>query len=191
MQSLKKISDQKLAPQLDQDLSLQPAASEPGLTPAAVLITLHEEDGEDWLLFTKRTENLRHHKGQISFPGGKFDPEDDNLAITALRETREELGICESDVQLLGSLPPFATITHYLVYPFVGRFDWPYELDPNPGEIAEVIRVPLSHLRNPRHQRQETRPYRGADYRIYYFDYPPHTIWGITGQILHSFLEKL
>lgn len=161
------------------------------LQPAAVLITLHEDQGADWLLFTRRAQNLRHHSGQISFPGGKFDPEDTDLASTALRESWEEIALPPSEVTLLGSLKPFETNTSYLVYPLVGRFDWPLPLDANPAEIDELIRVPLEHLCNPRHQRLVQRHYAGQQHLIHYYDYSPHTIWGITGQILADFLALL
>lgn len=187
-----KVSDQRLKSRINQDFSIQPQDDQPHLTPASILITLHEEDGQDWLLFTKRTDLVRHHKGQISFPGGKYERGvDPDLSYTALRETREEIGIQETDVTLLGSLDPFPTITNYLVYPFVGRFNWPYELKLNPGEIAEIIRVPLEHLVNPYHQRKEQMDHRGDSHEVHFFDYPPYTIWGITGYILRVFLDQI
>jgi len=162
-----------------------------GIRPAAVLLPLHQDQGEDYLLFTRRTETLRHHKGQISFPGGKFDLEDQQMMQTALRENQEELGIDPEAVKLLGSLPPFTTITHYHLYPIIGRFEWPYDLNPNPAEISEVIRVPLRHLLDPANYRLEQKHFQGQDYPIHYFDFLPHIIWGITGQILFEFFEYL
>lgn len=161
------------------------------LKPAAVLALFHTEADEDWLLFTRRTEHLRQHKGQISFPGGKFDLEDQTLDITALRETEEEMGIAPEAVSLWGSLEAMPTIHNYLITPFVGSFSWPYPLKPNPGEIAEVIRVPVAHLLNHEHYRTETREFEGHSYLIHYFDYLPHTIWGITGQLLHQLLDLI
>jgi len=187
---MRNASDQQLLKKLNQNFQIQPNHVAPHLTPASILITLHKEQDQDWLLFTKRTDNVSHHKGQISFPGGKYDHGVDlDLASTALRETREEIGVQENDVTLLGSLPPFPTITNYMVYPFVGRFNWPYKLKPNPGEIAEVIRIPLEHLINPYNQRKEQMSYRGESREVHFFDYPPYTIWGITGYILRIFLD--
>lgn len=168
------------------------AAMARGLKPAAVLVGLHAQDGEDWLLFTRRTEHLRQHKGQISFPGGKFDSaEDEHLLDTALRESWEEVGILPNHVEVLGSLPPFDTISSYYLYPYVGRFPWPYDLRSNEDEISELIRVPLSHLRLPATYRSDQREYLGQRHVIHYYDYQAHTIWGITGLILYDFLRLL
>ncbi len=184
------INDHLLSQVLKSHQDLRPQ-KQVGLTPAAVLLPLHRDQGEDYLLFTRRTETLRHHKGQISFPGGKFDLEDQQMMQTALRENQEELGIEPSDVKLLGSMAPFETITHYNLYPIIGRFDWPYTLDPNPAEISQVIRVPLRHLLDPANYRLEQKRYQDRDYPIHYFDFLPHIIWGITGQILFEFFEYL
>lgn len=162
-----------------------------GLSPAAVLVTLHQEADQDWLLFTRRPETMRQHKGQIAFPGGKFDAEDKMLYQTALRESHEEIGLHPQDVTLIGSLPPFDTISSYYLYPFVGRFNWPYELALNPAEISEVIRVPIRHLMNPEFYRSKPVPHEGQSYRIHYYDYQAHTIWGITGYIVNQFLNLL
>lgn len=180
----------------DADLQLLPHQdlkpdTPPGLKPAAVLLPLYEAEGVDWLVFTRRSAHLRQHSGQIAFPGGKFDAEDGHLAWTALRESWEEIGLPPAEVTLLGSLPPMETISDYLLYPIVGRFAWPLDLKANPDEIDEIICVPLGHLADPAFQRREQRHYRGQDHLIHYFDYPPHTIWGITGQILADFLGRL
>lgn len=163
-----------------------------GLTPAAVLVTLHEEAGEDWLLLTKRTETLREHKGQIAFPGGKFDPKEDrHLVDTALRESWEEVGLLPDHVEVFGSLAPFDTISSYLLYPFVGRFPWPYDLRANPDEISELIRIPLKHLLLPETYRTSEREYLGQTHKLHFYDYEHTTVWGITGYILHEFLKLL
>ena len=163
-----------------------------GLTPAAVLVGMHEADGEDWILLTRRNENMRQHKGQIAFPGGKFDAaEDVHLSDTALRESWEEIGLLPNHVTMLGSLPPFDTISSYLLYPFVGRFEWPYDLRANPDEISELIRVPLRHLCQAEHYRSEMRDYLGQQVAIHYYDYPPHIIWGITGFVVFEFLKLI
>lgn len=187
-----RILEQHLRPRLHTELALRPDHVPAGLKPAAVLLPLHEADGQDWLLFTRRTETLRAHRGQISFPGGRFEPENDaHMADTALRETHEEIGVRPQDVMLLGSLPPFATISGYWLWSYVGRMPWPYALVPNPDEISEIIRVPLSHLREPAYQRQGEREWGGQMHTIHYYDFAPHTIWGITGQILNQFLALL
>lgn len=163
-----------------------------GLSLAAVLVPIHRDAGEDWLLLTRRTQHLRKHKGQISFPGGKFDQaEDEKLEDTALRESWEEVGLLPNHVELFGSLEPFDTISSYLLYPFVGRFPWPYDLRINEDEISELIRVPLRHLRDPACYRFQEREYLGQQVRIHFYDYEGYTIWGITGFILHELLKIL
>ncbi len=163
-----------------------------GLTPAAVLVTLHQDQGEDWILVTKRNENLRQHKGQIAFPGGKFDTlEDTHIVDTALRETWEEVGILPDHVEIYGSMPPFDTISSYLLYPFVGRFPWPYDLRANPDEISELIRIPISHLLKSETYRTGQREYLGQTHQLHYYDYEHTTVWGITGYILFEFLKLL
>ncbi|MEZ0367712.1 MAG: CoA pyrophosphatase [Candidatus Sericytochromatia bacterium] len=186
-----RIDDQALRQRLIPETEI-PNPVPGGLTLAAVLVTLHEHEGEDWLLFTRRTEHLRKHKGQISFPGGKYDlAEDQQLHDTALRESWEEIGLLPNHVTLLGSLEPFDTISSYLLYPFVGRFPWPYDLRVNEDEISELIRVPVRHLLDPACYRSRQRDYLGHSITIHYYDYEAHTIWGITGFILFELLKLL
>lgn len=184
------IDDQALKQRL-QAVDVQAQGVPEGLLPAAVLIGLHRDQDRDWVLLTKRTEHLRQHKGQISFPGGKSDPEDLSLAQTALRESWEEVGIEPVDVTLLGSMQPFDTISSYYLYAFVGRFNWPYDLRINPEEISELIRIPLDHLLESQHYRLEDMTYQGVTRQIHYYDYQQYTVWGITGFILNQFLELL
>lgn len=161
-------------------------------TPASVLIPLFYRAEQLWVLLTQRTQQVRHHKGQISFPGGKFEPATDmNLVETALRETWEEVGIKPEDVRLLGQMQPMPTITRFMVHPFVGLIPYPYPFQVNAGEIETLIEVPLYHLRNPQNRRQEQRQVGGRSYEIFYFDYQEFTIWGITGHLLHDFLNLL
>ena len=107
----------------------------PGPVPAAVLIPLYMKEGECHLLFTKRTEHLNHHRGEISFPGGVCHPADTGRRQTALRETWEEVGILPEDVEILGELDDFYSIHNYLVTPYVGVFPADYPLTINHGEI--------------------------------------------------------
>jgi 8-oxo-dGTP pyrophosphatase MutT (NUDIX family) len=165
---------------------------EPGpMTPAAVLLPLFYKAGEAHILLTMRTDQVSHHKGQISFPGGKSEPADQSLAETALRESWEEVGLRREDVRLIGQMKPMPTLTRFWVHPFVGLIPYPYAFEVNPGEIATLIEVPLSHLRQPQNRRQGKRSFAGREYEIYYFDYQEFTIWGITGHLLHDFLTLL
>jgi 8-oxo-dGTP pyrophosphatase MutT (NUDIX family) len=159
---------------------------------AAVLIPLFKKAGEYHILFTKRTEKVEHHKGQISFPGGRQDKKDPNLLTTALREAEEEMGIAPKDVQILGELDDFCTSsTDFCISPFVALIPYPYPFQVNPHEIAEVIEAPLSALRQEGQMRQEIFLRDGEPFPVYFFEYQNHTIWGATARILKEFLDLL
>jgi 8-oxo-dGTP pyrophosphatase MutT (NUDIX family) len=158
-------------------------------TPASVLIPVYEKNNITHLLLTKRTEKVKHHKGQISFPGGKFDPGDESLEMTALRETYEEVGIRGNDVNVLGKINKMVTITNFIVTPYVGTFPYPYEFKVNADEIDELIEVPVSHLHDKGNFREETREINGLKYPVYYYTYNEFIIWGVTGKILFDFLN--
>lgn len=162
---------------------------DPNLTRAAVLIPLLYKEGEWYVLVTQRTQMVEHHKGQISFPGGAYDPTDNDLLTTALRETSEEIGVPPQAVEVLGALDDFPTITHFVVTPFVGIIPhpWPYHL--NHGEVEAAVEVPLSFLLNPAHLRVEQHDYEGQKVDVLFWDYGPYTIWGVTARILKSFLD--
>jgi 8-oxo-dGTP pyrophosphatase MutT (NUDIX family) len=151
---------------------------------ASVLVPIVEGSR---LLFTKRTEDLPRHPGEISFPGG-IRHGGEPIATTALRETEEELGIAPSQVELLGALPPLHTfVSSILIVPFVGVLEPRPELRPNPGEIAEVLEYSLDEL-VAAETAVEWRRERGV-YRGYAYEMGDHTIWGATAMILRSFLE--
>jgi 8-oxo-dGTP pyrophosphatase MutT (NUDIX family) len=161
------------------------------LRPAAVLVPLYNREGEDYVLFTRRTDRLRHHRGEISFPGGRREPDDGDLVTTALRETREELGIAPDDVKVLGRLDDFFSVYGYHVTPYVGFFPWPYPLQADPGEIAEIIEVPLARFRDPAIHRQEDWQHRGRVHPVDFYSVDHHEIWGLTAAILRQFLQRL
>src|SRR4030043_155017 len=122
------------------------AIEHPSFARAAVLVPLFNKEGNCHLLFTKRTDQVKYHKGEISFPGGMVDENDLSLEKTALREGVEENGLRESDVQIIGALDDIVTVTDFIVTPFVGLFPYPYPFKTSPVEIAELIEVPLSFL---------------------------------------------
>lgn len=161
------------------------------LRPAAVLLPLIPQAEGDYILFTLRSQKLRHHRGQISFPGGKKDESDGSLQYTALRETHEEIGVQAEQIRVLGTLPSFATHTGFYIYPFVGRLPWPVTFVPEVAEIDEVFQVPVEHLRNPAVYRLEWRELNGHNYPVHFYQYKHYTIWGITAHILHDFLSWL
>jgi len=171
-------------------LTGQPAP--PSLRESAVLIPLYERDGAPQLLFIKRTERVRTHRGEIGFPGGRIEPEDASPLAAALREAEEELGISPTQVAPLGALPPVSTVvTSTLIHPFVGRLDQPPQLRPDPFEVAEVVEVPLMTLLDPATCVVEERVLRGTPRTIFIYRCGPHDIWGATGRIVQQFLARL
>lgn len=147
---------------------------------AAVLIPLYEKGGEYYAVLTKRTENLSHHKGQISFPGGARDEGDKGLVATALREAEEEVGIRPEDMRMLGTLDDVVSgVSGYVVTPIVGLIPHPYPFVVNREEVEEVIEAPLSGL-------SEVEGVYGVEYW-----YGKHRIWGLTARILKQLLELI
>ncbi|TLM65470.1 MAG: CoA pyrophosphatase [Deltaproteobacteria bacterium] len=158
------------------------------LRPAAVLLPLLIRDGEECVLFTRRTEHLPHHAGEISFPGGAAHPDDPDLAATALRETEEELGIPADRVALHGRLDDFWSIHGYHVVPFVGTIPHPFPYRIAGHEIAELIEAPLDHFRTPGVHHVEDWSHRGRVHPVDFYRYGSHVIWGLTAAILRQFL---
>lgn len=159
------------------------------LREAAVLVPLVRRGDVPHILFTKRPTTLRHHAGQYSFPGGSRDAEDASPLHTALRETREELGIDVSGVRVLGALDEVPTTTDFRIQPFVGVLPEGLEYRPNPGEVEFILEVPLPELMNPAIRRTERRSARGVEYEVDFYTYGTHVIWGATGRILRNLLR--
>jgi len=167
----------------------KPAAAAAGLRRAAVLVPLFVRDGGLWTVFTRRTDSMEHHRGQISFPGGAEEPGDATLYHAALREADEELGIRSDDAIALGRLSPISTVTDFYVEPFVVALPWPYEWRPQESEIAEVIEAPIAELMRP--DALERRKLEGRDEPVLFYRYEDHVIWGATGRILSELLAAL
>ncbi len=161
------------------------------LKPAAVLLLYYSKDGVDTLLFTRRSDHLPHHAGEISFPGGRAMDSDPDLCGTALRETEEEMGIRPRDVTVLGRLDDFISVYGYHVVPYVGTIPSPYPFRVDPHEIAEVIEVPLARLCDPRIYHVESWRHRGRLMPVCFFNIDGHQIWGLTGAILRQFLQRV
>jgi 8-oxo-dGTP pyrophosphatase MutT (NUDIX family) len=160
---------------------------------AAVLLPLFRNAADYHLVFTKRTETVKHHKGQVSFPGGSFEPADGNLLTTALRESREEVGIQPEHVRILGRLDDLSTFsTSFIISPFVGLIPYPYPFHPNPLEVAIVFDVPVSVLADRTVRRNYIRARDdGATLEDYEFHVNGHVIWGATARIVHHFLSVM
>ena len=164
----------------------------PRLRRAAVLVPVYEDGDGLQVLFTKRSEELPHHKGQIAFPGGTQQPEDQNPHATALRESEEEVGLRPGDVEVLGELDDTVTATsNFVVTPFVGFIPYPYSFRVNPAEIVELIPIPLSLLCDPSRFREELWDRDGGKTPVYYYTVGSHVIWGLTARILKQFLEAV
>lgn len=156
---------------------------------AAVLIPIIERDGAQYLLFTKRSDDLGTHPGQMSFPGGGREPEDRDILDTALREANEEISLAPEDADVIGQLDDIRTITEYAVTPVVARVpDQRYV--PDEAEVAEIVVLPLSAMVDPDNYESERRehPHYG-EIVIHYFHVDGYTVWGATGRIVVDLFE--
>jgi 8-oxo-dGTP pyrophosphatase MutT (NUDIX family) len=167
----------------------------PGLEPAdrvrraAVLVPLIEREDGPTVLFTQRTAHLAAHAGQISFPGGALEPGDPDERTTALRETREEVGIRPEQVELLGRLDPYMTRTGYKVTPFVGLVHPPVAIEADPYEVADVFEVPLDFLIDSANLQRHSRELFGKPRYFYAIPYGDRYIWGATAGMLVNLME--
>lgn len=175
------------------DFDLNPEnrpAKRPDLSPAAVLMPIVARE-EPSVLFTQRNPNLKRHAGQVSFPGGRVEPDDISLVQTALRETHEETGIDASFITVAGFLDAYETGTGYAVLPVVGLLNEGFALTPNTDEVMEVFEVPLAFLLDPANRRKDQLEWQGRMRSFYAFRYNGHYIWGATAAMLVNFSERL
>ncbi len=157
---------------------------------AAVLMPVFERDNEYHFLLTRRTEEVQTHKGQISFPGGMHEDNED-LVNTALRETFEEVGIEESRIEILGRFHDYLSITQYRVTPYAGFIHGPFITMPQIREVAEVLQVPFGIFTDPARLRIEKNIYTNLEPSVYFYSYGSHQIWGLTARIIKEFIEAL
>jgi 8-oxo-dGTP pyrophosphatase MutT (NUDIX family) len=158
------------------------------LRPAAVLVPVLIDRGT--MLLTKRSSHLKHHPGQVAFPGGKVEEGDGGADGAALREAWEEVGLPPGRVEILGHLPPHETITGFLVTPVVGLIQGDFVPVPEAGEVEEAFAVPLHHVLTPGNFAIEGRMWRGVRRRYYAVPWGPYYIWGATARILRGLAER-
>jgi 8-oxo-dGTP pyrophosphatase MutT (NUDIX family) len=161
------------------------------LIAAAVLFPIVLGEREPTVLLTRRTEDLRDHAGQISFPGGRIEASDPSPEYTALREAREEIGLASRHVEIAGFLPEHRTMTGFRITPVVGLLTPPFALRPDPAEVAEIFEAPLSFLLDPVNHQRHSHEYRGETRYFHAMRYGRYFIWGATAGIIVSLARAL
>jgi len=158
---------------------------------AGVLIGMTERDDGLHLLYTRRTEALRKHSGQVSFPGGRHDAGDPSLVATALREASEEVDLSPGDVSVFGQFASVPTVSGFQIHAFVGEYASPYAFTPEPGEVDYIREVALAELVSGGIHTVETRVWEGVEFPMHTYALDPHPIWGATAYMTHSLLAWL
>ncbi|MPZ42589.1 MAG: CoA pyrophosphatase [Betaproteobacteria bacterium] len=158
---------------------------------AAVLMPLVQRSAGTQVLFTQRTSHLHDHAGQISFPGGRVEPEDRNREDTALRETEEEIGLPRAAIRVLGALPDHEMQSGFCITPVVGWIRPPYRTEPDRFEVQDIFEAPLAHFLSPGHYQRRRYVVEGLDRRYLAIPYGGRYIWGATAAILYSFYQLL
>ena len=159
---------------------------------AGVLVPLFRDNGEYKVLFTKRTNRVEHHKGQVSFPGGRVDDEDGSMEETALRETHEEIGLPRDEVTILGRTDDMVTLTSsFIVHPFVGLIPYPYDFRISTGEVKRLVQVPLEIFfsDNASYYKKDVIEIEGTTYPGPAYEYQEDVIWGATARIMENFID--
>ncbi len=188
---LRRALDRPSGPSSDFDLNpaIRPASDKP-LRAAAVLVPVWLRPEGAVMLLTKRASHLKHHPGQIAFPGGKVDATDAGPMQAALREAHEEIGLDPGRVRVIGTLPVHETVTGFAMTPFVGLIEGDFAPLPEAGEVEEVFTVPLTHVLTPARFAIEGRVWMGSRRRYYAVPYGPYYIWGATARILRGLAER-
>ena len=161
-----------------------------GKKPAAILMPIIKEQ-ELSVLFTVRSRHLSSHAGQISFPGGRFDEEDKTLQETALRETEEEIGIVRENINIIGNLPSYRTVSRYEVTPFISLVEPDFQLTINHSEVEEVFTVPLSYLIDHKNHLIHKALRGGDEYPIFFIPWKDKMIWGATAAFIRTLSNHL
>lgn len=175
------------------DFDLNPELRPKGLRlrPAGVLMAFEETAQGVVLYLTKRASGLKHHPGQIAFPGGKVDAGDADVTAAALREAEEEIGLPRDHVEVFGTLPAHETVTGFEVTPVLARVHTPFKVRVEPGEVDEAFCVPYSHVVDPTRYIIEGRFFRGQHRQFYVVPWGPYYIWGATARMLRALAERV
>jgi len=179
-------------PTSDYDLNKDQTLAEDRLRrPAAVLVGFQDSAAGLRLILTKRASHLKHHPGQIAFPGGKIDHIDRDAVAAALREADEEIGLKANAVEVLGAIDPHETVTGFSVTPVLARIDPNFRPICQEEEVEEAFSVPLEHIGNPMNYRIEGRIWRGEMRKYYTVPYGPYYIWGATARMLRALADRM
>ena len=160
-----------------------------GLIPSAVLVLLYLKNDEVNVLLNKRSETVEHHKNEISFPGGRMDKHDHSLFDTALRETKEEIGVSPDDVNMFGQLDQVETMTGYSITPYVGTIPEKYNFNINSAEVSKLLEIPLFKFIDGTVLRKELRYFNGNWLSKHNYVYEGHLIWGATANIIGNLVK--
>ena len=161
------------------------------VTDAAVLVPLVDRAGTVKVLFTQRTAHLADHAGQISFPGGRVEADDSGREETALRETEEEVGLPRARIELIGKLPDYEIPSGFCITPVVGWIEPPFDLRPDPFEVAEIFEAPLGYFLDPGNYQRRQYDFRGRHRHYMAIPYEGRYIWGATAGMLYSLYRML
>ncbi len=183
----KRLEREWVVPQIVREI----AEGTPDARPAAVLVPLYVRDGELWTLFTKRSETVENHKGQIAFPGGLDALDDATPWETAVRETEEEIGVPRKAVLPLGELPEVVTFTGFRIRPYVGAIPWPFDFRHDPREVESVLQVPIRALLAPTLVEEREVVWKGRSVATPVFHLKGQVIWGATAFLVSALLAAL